>query len=246
MCSRFLLLGLVLLSLAGCINFYGSQDFENNNIEFTQWKLYKDDCLVENEQCPVFTLNMVEFKNEPLLNKLVRQRLLRLLNPIVNEGDSLRSYQHSYLVAAQPGDSMTVDVGLVEQDNAMVVLELSITQTFSDDTYSPARICYVNFDKVKQQELMLSDILLASKQIFFEKSVYIAYENWLETNQLLNNQVFQDDWPFLQTDNIALLKDFLVLKYSANTLAPYAMGFPELFIPYNQLQDIIRPEYIPR
>lgn len=57
--------------------------------------------------------------------------------------------------------------------------------------------------------------------------------------------MFQEDWPFVETTHIALLSKQAILKYDANTLAPYAMGEPQLFIPYEQLRDIIKPIYSP-
>lgn len=143
-------------------------------------------------------------------------------------------------------DHLTINVDLLEESSVFIVLELSVQTTHATSQYNPKKFAVINFDKQKQQDITLAQAIHPDKTQTFWSVAQISYNQWLEANQLLNNKMFQEDWPFVETTHIALLSKQAILKYDANTLAPYAMGEPQLFISYEQLRDIIKPIYSPR
>lgn len=244
----FLIFFLLLTHLGGCS--YLNRDntsAKNLNIDPINWHEQQADCTATalvGKSCPSFKLSSVSFKKIPALNQLIETRLLELMN--APENISLHEYLTSFLAKANLGDHLIINVDLLEESSVFVVLELSVQTTHATNQYNPKKFTFINFDKQKQQDISLAKAIHPDKTQTFWSVAQISYNQWLEANQLLNNKMFQEDWPFIETPHIALLSKQAILKYDANTLAPYAMGEPQLFISYEQLRDIIKPIYSPR
>lgn len=244
----FLIIFLLLTHLGGCS--YLNRDntsSKNLNIDPINWQEQQADCpasALTDKSCPSFKLSSISFKKIPTLNQLIETRLLEVMNAPANI--SLHDYLTSYLAKANQGDHLTINVDLLEESSVFIVLELSVQTTHATSQYNPKKFTVINFDKQKQQDITLAQAIHPDKTQTFWSVAQISYNQWLEANQLLNNKMFQEDWPFVETTHIALLSKQAILKYDANTLAPYAMGEPQLFISYEQLRDIIKPIYSPR
>lgn len=241
---HFIILLFIITSLVACLNLNSKNKTElGKNIEIVNWHQQKKNCnqqqLITN-QCPTFKLNGITFKYQPLLNNLIEHKLLTLVN---SPNNSLWNYQQNYLARAKDGDHIHFNITLLEQTATLIVLQLSYEEQNSNDSYTVPKITLINFNKKTQQDLQLTDIIKSDKISAFWNKAQIVYKQWLEINQLLNNETYQQDWPFVKTQNFALLPHGIALKYEANTLAPFALGRPTLVIPYNQLKDILKPQY---
>lgn len=219
---------------------------QRQNIELIIWQQQKADCSElqkSNKTCPSFSFIGMTFKNYPELNRLIEKGLLTLITN--DQQTSLWDYQRTFLNSAQINDHLYLEANIVQENDVLIVVELTVKESLADSFYVPLKTLFINFDKNKRRPLQLKDIIYSDKLPSFWTVAQGAYNQWLEINQLLNNDVFLADWPFIKTEDMALLSKSLTLKYQANTIAPYAMGNPVLDIPYDKLDGIIRPEYRP-
>ena len=75
---------------------------------------------------------------------------------------------------------------------------------------------------------------------------YAAFKTWVIESKLANNMAeYEQVWKFKLSDNFYLGKQGLILQYGEYEIGPFAVGLPRLVIPYDQLQQIIKPEYLP-
>lgn len=51
---------------------------------------------------------------------------------------------------------------------------------------------------------------------------------------------------FQVTDNYFLGEQGLILQYGEYEIGPYVVGLPRLVIPFDQLQGVLKPEYLPK
>ena len=81
----------------------------------------------------------------------------------------------------------------------------------------------------------------------FEQALKKQHAIWLKTNTeaVQNPGAYDKLWPFVPTDNAALLSEGLALTYDPYTIAPYSFGRPTILIPYSELVGILRPELLP-
>lgn len=107
-------------------------------------------------------------------------------------------------------------------------------------------VSYVNhfaFDMKNKQLLTLDDILLPNKKSALENIVKQSFKTWL-INAETNPEEHLQSWEFHLTDNFTFTKEGVQFLYQPYEITPYAMGMPELVIPYQQLKGIIKPEYL--
>lgn len=241
------LLILLMINLTGCSLFKKNSDSAKDlDIEPINWYQQQATCktTVEDKNCPSYKVTSVHFTKAPALNTLVEQRIVKLMDIPANM--SLKAYLDQYLAQANVGDSIDINVNLLERNDIFYVLEIAIQKSLANDHYSPKKLAIINFDRKQQKDIGLVEAIKPNKVPAFWTVARTSYNQWLEAKQLLNNKMFQEDWPFVETQHIVLLSKHILLKYDANTLAPYAMGEPTLIIANEQLRDILKAKYLPR
>jgi hypothetical protein len=99
---------------------------------------------------------------------------------------------------------------------------------------------------VKKQQLQLKDILNGNQQAVLEKKFYSAFQNWVMENKLASSvEEYEQVWKFKLSNNFFLAKQGLILQYGEYEIGPYVVGLPRLIVPYSELQDVIKTEYLP-
>jgi hypothetical protein len=199
----------------------------------------------QGEDCPLVNIDTLTFTDEPELNNLIDARLRRMTinGPDDRLPDSLKGYQQQFLRTAEPGWSSYLQAKLREQHGDILVVELSSYLYVGGAHGMPGR-GFINYDREADRELRLEDLLIPGQEGNFWRVARQAHQRWLVENGHAQDAEFVDFWPFQQTANIALLKDSVLLKYDVYSIAPYSSGHPELFIPHEQLEGILKPEYL--
>lgn len=106
---------------------------------------------------------------------------------------------------------------------------------------------YYNFDLAKKQQVQLDDILVAQQKTKLEAKAHEAFQIWIIDSKLATNvKEYEQAWQFVLTDNFYLAKQGLVLQYAEYEIGPYVVGLPRLVIPYEQLNGILKPQYLPK
>ena len=61
----------------------------------------------------------------------------------------------------------------------------------------------------------------------------------------LENKEYEQAWKFTLSDNFYLSSQGLILQYGEYEIGPYVVGLPRLTIPYDQLQTVLKKQYLP-
>lgn len=192
-------------------------------------------------QCPLVNIETLHAPNEPQLNQLVdiHLRAMTLDHPKQPMPSSLVSYQKQFLATAKPGWSTWLQAKLIDWHHHLLIIELSSYLQREGSQGLPGR-GFINYDRINDRPVQLKDRLLPGQESAFWNQVKEAHQRWLQSHNQ-DNASFRQRWPFRTTDNIAFLRDRVLLKYPVAWIAPYDSGHPELSIPYTKLQGILRP-----
>ena len=105
---------------------------------------------------------------------------------------------------------------------------------------------YANFDLEKKQQILLKDIVLPKQQAALEKAAYAVFKQWVTDSKLAENiRDYEQAWKFHLSDNFYLSQQGLILQYAEYEIGPYVVGLPKLVINYEDLNGILKPEYLP-
>ena len=104
---------------------------------------------------------------------------------------------------------------------------------------------YLTFDLTTKKQVTLDDMLIKGKKPRFEALAHDAYKAWVKT---VTDDVssYEKSWPFMLSDNVTLTETGINIRYQHYSIGPYAYGMPVLSIPYSQLDEVIKPHFIPK
>ena len=106
---------------------------------------------------------------------------------------------------------------------------------------------YYNFDLDTKKLVKLDDIVLPKQKAQLEAKAHEFFKTWVIDSQLATDVAeYEQAWKFKLTDNFFLTKQGLALQYAEYEIGPYVVGLPRLNIPYSDLQEILKPEYLPK
>ena len=95
--------------------------------------------------------------------------------------------------------------------------------------------------------MLLNDILLDKQRPQLERKAYEAFKQWVIASELSTNvQEYEQAWKFKLSENYYLGQQGLILQYAEYEIGPYVVGLPRLTLPYDQLQSILKPAYLPQ
>jgi Protein of unknown function (DUF3298). len=130
-----------------------------------------------------------------------------------------------------------------EKPLATVVLN---TSSYLGGAHGSSAQQYYNFDLSTQKLVQLNDILLPNQRTKLEKLGYEVFKTWVKDAKLADNvQEYEQIWKFKLSDNFYLSQQGLILQYAEYEIGPYVAGLPRLTIPYDQLQSVLKKQYLP-
>ncbi|MET1077515.1 MAG: RsiV family protein [Pseudomonas sp.] len=210
----------------------------------TAWEQKQPGCA--GDSCPLVNIDTLTFPDDPTLTALTEQALLTMTRdtPKAPLPPSLRAYEQQFLSHAEAGWSSYLQAKVREQHDDLVIIELSSYLATGGAHGMPGR-GFLNYQRSRQQVLSLQQMLLPGQEEAFWSAVQLAHQAWLKAEKLDQDSAFTGNWPFQRSPNIALTRGALSLKYDVYSIAPYAMGHPELKVPYARLKGILKPEFFP-
>lgn len=194
-------------------------------------------------RCAEFDFDALQFPGAPSLTdallktleaapgKSPEQRVLSLGKTFIQEAAEFHEpWQQIVKVQQRPGL------------RTVIVLDID-NYSFTGGAHGMNVVSALNWDTKAQRVVSLKDWLLPSQEAAFWRQAKAAHQLWL--TQQPDAKSLADGWPFDKTDVMALLPTGLVLKYQPYAIGPYAMGTPEIVIPYERLTGIFKPDYLP-
>lgn len=127
---------------------------------------------------------------------------------------------------------------------ATVVLN---TSSYLGGAHGSSAQHYYNFDLEKKKLVSLNELLLPNQKTALNKVAHEAFKTWVIDSKLATNvEEYEQAWKFSLSNNYYLGTEGLILQYGEYELGPYVVGLPRLTIGYDQLQKILKPEYLPK
>ncbi len=133
------------------------------------------------------------------------------------------------------------------QAQGKVVTVVLNSSSYLGGAHGSAAQHYYNFDLKEQKQIKLEDLLRPQQKAALEKLTHEAFKTWVMDSKLADNVAdYEQAWPFKLSNNFLLGEQGLILQYGEYEIGPYVVGLPRLVIPYDQLQDVLKEEYLPQ
>lgn len=133
------------------------------------------------------------------------------------------------------------------QAQGKVVTVVLNSSSYLGGAHGSAAQHYYNFDLKEQKQIKLEDLLRPQQKAALEKLAHEAFKTWVTDSKLADNVAdYEQAWPFKLSNNFLLGEQGLILQYGEYEIGPYVVGLPRLVIPYDQLQDVLKEEYLPQ
>lgn len=133
------------------------------------------------------------------------------------------------------------------QSQGKVVTVVVNSSSYLGGAHGSAAQHYYNFDLKEEKQVKLENLLRPEKKAALEKLAHEAFKAWVTDSKLANTvSEYEQAWPFKLTENFLLGDQGLILQYGEYEIGPYVVGLPRLVIPYDQLQDVLKEEYLPQ
>ena len=127
---------------------------------------------------------------------------------------------------------------------ATVVLN---TSSYLGGAHGSSSQHYYNFDLKQQKLVSLDDLLLPNQKAALNRVAHEAFRTWVVDSKLATNvDEYEQAWKFSLSNNYYLGTEGLILQYGEYEIGPYVVGLPRLTLGYDQLQKILKPEYLPK
>lgn len=252
---RWPLLAAMLPLLSACQPADGEKPAEQLSIEKINKTMLAPTC-DDAEDCSKISLAYLSFPESPELSAELEQSLFAMLEGIgTGEADAaprdLDQLAESFFASAEddrqtnpdiPPYDASLEAEVVSDHNDLLVVELN-GYVFTGGAHGMPLTEYFVVDRRTQQRIGLDDMLIDGQRDAFDAAVAHAHQRWLQ--EIEQNAEFAQQWPLVETDNVAPMAEDAVVKFNAYDIAPYALGQPELHLPYAALEGIFAERYLP-
>lgn len=217
-------------------------------VQPSKWSRSKPDC---KGQCPTLSVDSLVFPGVPLLTELV-DHALAMMTGVGDERlppyATIAEFEDYFWKTAAPRDEVMLAAKTRYRNRYLTVIELNSGQYFTGAAHGITATQFLNWDNASGRVLGMDQLLTSGAHPRYVQALERAHERWLQNRPEAQEDIqsWRRYWPFQPTDNVALTDQGLVAKYDSYQIAPYSSGQPELLIPYSELTDILRPEYLPR
>lgn len=141
--------------------------------------------------------------------------------------------------------SLSVSPKILNSDGPLATVVLN-TSSYLGGAHGSSAQHYFNFDLKQQKQVELAQLLQPKQQAKLEALAHEAFKKWVMDAKLADNvDEYEQAWKFKLSDNFYLAKQGLILQYQEYEIGPYVVGLPRLILPYDQLQGILKAEYLP-
>ncbi|WP_111413017.1 RsiV family protein [Billgrantia lactosivorans] len=254
-CPRGAVLVGGMLALAGCRAEVAPMQAKEIDYEPFETSFVEPDCPVE--PCAVVEVSALHFPGSPVLSDHLRTRLL-LMGQGITDGetewssDSWEAFADAFFAQAREARQYATHsasrVGLEAQALArhdeLLIIELDGYVYHAGQAHGMPLTEFMVIDERLGQVVSLDDMLLDGQAPAFQQTLVRAHERWLREQEL--DDEFAAGWPLYPSRNVAPLESAWVVRYNVYEIAPYALGQPELSIPFVELEGIAKPRYLGR
>ncbi len=196
--------------------------------------------------CPKLKIKQVEFVGQAKFNYFLDQALATMAGvdqDFVPPYRNLKELTTYFMQTARPRQTIDLQSEVVRATAELIVVRLD-SYLYNGGANGLSATQYVNWVFRTDRLLSLESMLLPGAMPKYLVALKTQHAKWLATNPVRQDHPAKYDqvWPFVPSDNVALMADGLAVQYDPYAIAPGSFGRPVITIPYDALQDILRPE----
>jgi hypothetical protein len=216
--------------------------------EPVRWEQAKPGC--QGRHCPAITLDSLAFPGLPKLTVAIDQMLSSMTGVDENLSGvygNVPGYAAYFWRTAQDGDHTWLRARLRGVVGNAVSVELDSTQQIAGAAHPIPATRFLLWDRKADKPIRLDDVLADGRHAQYLAALRAAHGLWLKSNPGYQRDPagYARLWPFVESDNVALTGQGLVVKYDAYTIAPYSYGQPEIVLPWATARTFVRPGFLP-
>lgn len=201
-----------------------------------------------NNQCGKLTITSVaftEFKEFSAFIDLSLATMASLDSNSIPPYRGLESLGEYFEETASPAKVVVLEAKVLRNSPTIVVMALS-SYIFSGGANGQSSTQYLNWLPDFNRLATLRSIVITERMPQFIEVLKQAHQTWLMQNRdaMGNMAQFLKQWPFKPSYNVAIMPQGLQFSYDPYTIAPKSFGEPKIFIPYAQMEGIMRPEFL--
>lgn len=175
--------------------------------------------------------------------KTVKQQLEQQLHPYTQA--FLKLDQEIKALSSSHKISVMIKPTILNAKGPLVTVVLN-SSSYLGGAHGSSSQQYYNFDLEKKKLVKLNEVLAPNQLAALENQAHEAFKTWVIESKLANDvSEYEQAWKFKLSDNYYLSKQGLILQYGEYEIGPYVVGLPRLTIPYEQLQTILKKQYLP-
>ncbi len=212
-----------------------------------KWKRSKPGCTGE---CPTLEVDTLVFAGNQKLTQLVDHALAAMTG--VNDDRpppyaDIEGFEEYYWQVAGSRDAVLLAAKLRYRSKFLTVIELDSWQYFTGAAHGMGATQFLNWDNAREAVVPLEAVLAPGGRSAFDAALRRAHARWLtqQPDAQADPATWNRLWPFQTSDNFAFTDQGIVVKYNTYELAPYSYGQPELLIPYEELNGVLKVDYMP-
>lgn len=239
--------------------------YDSTYLNYTLPKTVTETCYSRKDYtCPEITIKYAK-SSQDWINNIINNRINQLLPELqtgygaesknkpkkMSEGDVkklLDNFAKSQLKDIDEGSSLNyhfeVEPKYLGHVGSVELFEIT-SYVYLGGAHGVGYAEYLMFDMDSRQQITLKDVLNSGQQTKFKALAYTEYKAWVKQSDN-DIKTFEQNWPFVMTDNAALTDKGITLTYQPYEIAPYAYGMPKLTVPYAKLKGIVKPKYLPQ
>lgn len=222
--------------------------------------------------CPDFTVERLQ-SNFPFIDQLLDQEILDQLSKMLEIVDAdqasstaqgseqtnhldvqAQQYANAFIkideelkaLSSSHQISLMIKPKILQSKGTLATVVLN-SSSYLGGAHGSTAQRYYNFDLKNQKQVQLNDLLLPKQKAKLDKLAHDAFKTWVIDSKLANTaDEYEQAWPFQVTDNYFLGEQGLIFQYGEYEIGPYVVGLPRLVIPFDQLQGVLKPEFLPK
>ena len=196
--------------------------------------------------CPSLKIRRVEFVGQSKFNAFLDQALATMAGvdqEFVPPYRNLKELTEYFMQTAKPRQTIDLQSDVVRATDAVIVVRLD-SYLYNGGANGISATQYVNWVFTTDRLLSLESMLVPGAMPKYLSALKAQHTKWLATNPVRRDNPANYDkvWPFVPSDNVALMENGLAVQYDPYSIAPGSFGMPVITIPYHDLQGVIRPE----
>lgn len=198
------------------------------------------------QDCPSLNIRRVEFAGQSKFNTFLDHALATMAGvdqEFVPPYRNLKELINYFQQTAKPRQTIDLQSDVVRATDEVIVVRLN-SYLFNGGANGMSATQYVNWVFKTDRLLSLESMLVPGAMPKYLAVLKAQHVKWLATNPVRQDNPAKYDqvWPFVPSDNVALMENGLAVQYDPYSIAPGSFGMPVITIPYDALQGIIRPE----